>query len=86
MICGMPVIATRGTTLFEQAEEYGVAIECEEGNAKSLAEAILKAAEGFETMRASARDRVTTAGESFSVGYFRGLLEKNRQNHCQQNN
>ncbi|MCX6975822.1 MAG: glycosyltransferase [Verrucomicrobia bacterium] len=61
MICGMPVIATRGTTLFEQAEEYGVAIECEEGNAESLADAILKVAEGFEMMRVSARDRATSA-------------------------
>jgi glycosyltransferase involved in cell wall biosynthesis len=81
MICGMPVIATRGTTLFEQAEEYGVAIACEEGCAESLAEAILKVAEGFEMMRVTAKDRATSAGESFSVGYFRGLLEKNRQNH-----
>ncbi|MCX6975825.1 MAG: hypothetical protein NTZ94_16350 [Verrucomicrobia bacterium] len=44
----MPVIATRKTTLFEQAEEYGVAIECEEGNAESLAEAILKVVEDFK--------------------------------------
>ena len=81
MICGMPVIATRGTTLFEQAEEYGVAIECEEGSAESLAEAILKVVEGFEMMRVRARDRATSAGESFSVKYFEDLLEKNRQNH-----
>ena len=81
MICVMPVIATRGTTLFEQAEEYGVAIECEQGSAESLAEAILKVAECFEIMRVSAMDQATSAGESFSVGYFRGLLEKNGQNH-----
>ena len=81
MICGMPVIATRGTTLFEQAEEYGVIVGCEEGCAESLAHAILKVAEGFEMMRVSARDRVTTAVESFSVKYFEDLLEKNRQNH-----
>jgi glycosyltransferase involved in cell wall biosynthesis len=81
MICGMPVIATRGTTLFEQAEEYGVAIECEDGSAESLAHAILKVAEGFEMMRVSARGRATSAGESFSVKYFVDLLEKNRQNH-----
>ena len=32
-------------------------------------------------MRVSARDRVTTAVESFSVKYFADLLEKNRQTH-----
>ena len=56
-------------------------VGCEVGIAEKLAEAILKVAEGFEMMRACARARATSAGESFSVGYFRGLLEKNRQNH-----
>ena len=79
MLNGMPVIATRGTTLFEQAEEYGVFIGCEEGSAESLAEAILKAAENFEMMRVSAMQRSTTAAKSFSVGYFRDLLGRNGQ-------
>ena len=70
------MIATRGTTLFEQAEEYGVAIECEQGSAESLAEAILEVVEDFEMMRVKAMDRVTTAVESFSVKYFEDLLEK----------
>ena len=76
MMNGMPVIATRGTTLFEQAEEYGVVVGCEEGSAESLAEAILKAAENFEMMRVSAMQRSTTAAQSFSVGFFRDLLER----------
>ncbi|MCX6963544.1 MAG: glycosyltransferase [Verrucomicrobia bacterium] len=79
MMNGMPVIATRGTTLFEQAEEYGVVIGCEEGSAESLAEAILKAAENFEMMRVSAMQRSRTAAKSFSVGYFRDLLGRNGQ-------
>ena len=74
MICGMPVIATRRTTLFEQAEKYGVAIECEEGSAESLAKAILKVAESFNSLQASAMERATSARESFSVEYFRNLL------------
>ena len=56
-------------------------VGCEDGIAESLAEAILKVAEGFEMMRVSAKDRATSAGESFSVKYFEDLLEKNRQNH-----
>jgi glycosyltransferase involved in cell wall biosynthesis len=75
MMNGMPLIATRGTTLFEQAEKYGVVVGCEEGSAESLAEAILKAAENFEMMRVSAMQRSTTAAQSFSVGFFRDLLE-----------
>ena len=56
-------------------------VGCEEGFAESLAEAILKVVEGFEMMRVSAMDCATTAGESFSVKYFKDLLEKNGQNH-----
>jgi glycosyltransferase involved in cell wall biosynthesis len=76
MMHGMPVIATKGTTLFEQAEEYGVAVGCEEGSAESLAEAILEVIEDFEMMRFSARERATTAAKSFSMGFFRELLER----------
>jgi len=76
MIQGMPVIATKGTTLFEQAEEYGAAVGCDEGDAESLAEAILEVAENFEIMRVSAREKVDGAAESFSVSFFRELLEK----------
>jgi glycosyltransferase involved in cell wall biosynthesis len=74
MIKGMPVIATEGTTLFEQAEEYGVVIGCEEGDAESLAEAMLEMAERFGVLRASAEEKVDGAAESFSVGHFRDLL------------
>jgi glycosyltransferase involved in cell wall biosynthesis len=70
----MPVIATRGSTLFEQAEEYGVVIGCEEGDAESLAGAMLEVADRFEILRASAEGKVNAAAKSFSVGYFRDLL------------
>jgi hypothetical protein len=73
----MPVIATRGTTLFEQAEEYGIVVGCEEGNAEGLAEAMLEVAERFGVLRASAEEKVNSAAKSFSVGYFRELLAKN---------
>lgn len=76
MLHGMPVIATKGTTLFEQAEEYGVAVGCEEGSAQSLAEAILKVAEGFESLQTSAQKKASAAVQSFSVGFFRELLER----------
>jgi glycosyltransferase involved in cell wall biosynthesis len=81
MLNGMPVIATRGTTLFEQAEEYGVVVGCDEGDAESLAAAMLEVAGKFEAMRASAAEKVNAAAESFSVWYFRDLLARNGQNH-----
>lgn len=81
MMHGIPVIATRGTTLFDQAHEYGAAVGCEEGSAEGLAQAMLEVAEGFEKMRVSAMERATTAAKKFSVNYFRELLEKNEQNY-----
>lgn len=74
MLNGLPVIATRGTTLFEQAEEYGVVVSCEEGDAQSLAEAMLEVAERFEILRSSAEEKVNAAAASFSVVFFRELL------------
>jgi glycosyltransferase involved in cell wall biosynthesis len=81
MLNGMPVIATRGTTLFEQAEEYGVVVGCEAESAESLAAAMLKVAARFEVLRVSAEEKVNAAAQSFSVGYFRDLLARNGQNH-----
>jgi len=74
MMSGMPVIATKETTLFEQAEEYGVVLGCEDGDAESLAEAMLKVAARFESLRVNAEEKASAAAESFSVGYFRDLL------------
>ena len=76
MLKGMPVIASKGTTLFEQAEEYGVVVGCAEGNAESLAEAMMEMAERFGVLRASAEEKVDGAAQSFSVEYFRKLISK----------
>jgi len=53
---------------------------CEDGDAESLAEAMLKVAARFESLRVNAEEKASAAAESFSVGYFRDLLEI-RQNH-----
>jgi glycosyltransferase involved in cell wall biosynthesis len=76
MLNGMPVIAARGTTLFEQAEEYGIVVGCEEGNAESLAGAMLEVAESFESLRMSAAEKMNTAVGSFSVACFRKIVMK----------
>jgi hypothetical protein len=77
MMNGMPVVATRGTTLFEQAEEYGVVVGCEDGDAESLAKAMLEVAARFESLQTSAQEKASAAAESFSVGCFRDLLGRN---------
>jgi glycosyltransferase involved in cell wall biosynthesis len=74
MLNGMPIIATRGTTLFQQAEEYGEVVGCDEGCAESLAKAILEMAEKFEDMKFIAKNRTANAAESFSVKNFRESL------------
>jgi glycosyltransferase involved in cell wall biosynthesis len=76
MMHGMPVVTTKGTTLYEQAYEHGVVMCCEEGSAESLALAILEFAEVFAAMREAAEKKAEKAAESFSVGYFRKLLGK----------
>jgi glycosyltransferase involved in cell wall biosynthesis len=76
MLNGMPVIATKGTTLFEQSKEYGVVIGCDEGDAVNLAEAILEVAESFESLQTSAAAKMNAAVESFSVACFRKIVTK----------
>jgi glycosyltransferase involved in cell wall biosynthesis len=76
MLNGMPVIATRGTTLFEQAEEYGVVVGCEEEDADSLVEAMLDVTARIAMLRQGAAEKVKAAKQSFSVEYFRKLISK----------
>ena len=76
MLNGMPVIATRGTTLFEQAEEYGIVVGCEEGNAEGLAESMLEVAHNFQMLQTSAELKVHVAAENFSVACFRKIVMK----------
>jgi glycosyltransferase involved in cell wall biosynthesis len=74
MVNGLPVVATRGTTLAAQAEQFGALVPCDDGDAPSLAEAIGTLAAGFEGFQATARQRMPLAREHFSVAHFRALL------------
>ena len=76
MMSGMPVIATKGTTLFEQAKEYGTVVACDGADAKSLAEAIWNLVTDFERMQHEAHGKSEIARTNFSVKYFRELLIK----------
>lgn len=74
MLHGMPVIATEGTTLYDQANAHGCGLGCEEGSVEGLAKRILEAAANFETLQLSARAKIPDAERNFSVDCFRQLL------------
>jgi glycosyltransferase involved in cell wall biosynthesis len=78
LILGIPLIVTRGTTLWDQASRYGCATACEEESAESLAEAILALLDEYEEASRRAKDCRTEALRHFSVAEFRNrLLSKN---------
>lgn len=74
MVHGIPVIATRGTTLGEQARRYGACVPCSDGCFESLAIAIQAAESGHDPLRALAMEKIPSALAHFSVKEFRSLL------------
>jgi glycosyltransferase involved in cell wall biosynthesis len=78
MILGIPLVVTRGTTLWDQASRYGCAKACDEDSAESVAEAILALLDEYEEASRRAKDCRTGALRHFSVAEFRNrLLSKN---------
>jgi glycosyltransferase involved in cell wall biosynthesis len=78
MILGIPLVVTRGTTLWDQASRYGCAKACDEDSAESVAEAILALLDEYEEASRRAKDCRTEALRHFSVAEFRNrLLSKN---------
>jgi glycosyltransferase involved in cell wall biosynthesis len=78
MILGIPLVVTRGTTLWDQASRYGCAKACDEGSAESVAEAILALLDEYEEASRRAKDCRAEALRHFSVAEFRRrLVSKN---------
>jgi glycosyltransferase involved in cell wall biosynthesis len=78
MVLGMPLIVTRGTTLWDQASRYGCAKACDEDSAESVAEAILALLDEYDETSRRAKDCRIEALRHFSVAEFRNrLLSKN---------
>jgi glycosyltransferase involved in cell wall biosynthesis len=78
MILGIPLVVTRGTTLWDQASRYGCAKACDEDSAESVAEAILALLDEYEETSRRAKDCRIEALRHFSVAEFRNrLLSKN---------
>jgi glycosyltransferase involved in cell wall biosynthesis len=74
LVNGIPVVATRGTSLAQQAEEFGAVELCQDEQAENLAAAIETAEHGYEALVMRARARMEKARERFSVRCFRNLL------------
>ncbi len=78
MILGIPLVVTRGTTLWDQASRYGCAKACDEDSAESVAEAILALFDEYEEASRRAKDCRAEALRHFSVAEFRRrLVSKN---------
>jgi len=73
MMHDMPVIATHGTTLFEQAEEFGEVVGCEDGNAESLARAILEGYTKFNDFHEFTEFKKNVLTNHFSIANFKNI-------------
>jgi glycosyltransferase involved in cell wall biosynthesis len=71
MVNGIPVIASRGTTLAEQAQKFGAAILCEPDDSDSLADAIVQAVTHYEELKAKAAAMTNPSQAHFSIQHFR---------------
>ncbi|MBD2201180.1 glycosyltransferase [Calothrix sp. FACHB-1219] len=74
MVNGIVVIATDGTTLADQADEFGALVKCKNQDYVSLAQAIHYAVTHDRELKAQARDVVPRAQAHFSVEYFRQIF------------
>jgi glycosyltransferase involved in cell wall biosynthesis len=76
IVNGMPVIATRGTTLADQADKFGAAVLCEDDNVSSLVHAIYELERNFPSLKARAEERKISARQHFSVHEFRQVFSR----------
>jgi len=73
MVNGIPVVVACGTTLAEQAERFGAAIPCEDGDLASLVEAMHQAEQNYHALKEQAEKQKAAAREHFSVAEFRRI-------------
>jgi len=71
MTHGIPMVATHGTTLGDQANEFGAAVLCEDGDADSLVQAMVEMERNFQALKTKAKQRQASAQGHFSVREFR---------------
>jgi glycosyltransferase involved in cell wall biosynthesis len=74
MVQGLPVVATEGTTLWEQACQFGAATPCRDGDVDSLTDAIGELERRYVELRRQGDARVQLARDHFAVSTFRQTL------------
>lgn len=70
MVRGIPVVATRQTTLWEQTEKFGSGFPCELGDTDSVANAIRRSEENQTLILRKAAKKASIAAQHFSVPHF----------------
>ncbi len=70
MVNGLPVVTTRGTTLWDQASALGAAIPCAMDNFRSLATAIATAEKNWSRLKVEATSKMPQSRQHFSVEAF----------------
>ncbi len=71
MVRGIPVVTTQGTTLEEQAKEFGSAVFCNDEDVNSLVQKIHDMEQKFSALKELAEEKMSRAREHFSVSEFR---------------
>ena len=85
MVHGIPVVTTRGTTLEDQAKEFGAAVFCEDENVDSLVQAIREMEQHFLEKQQAAESKKTLVRNHFSVQQFRARFDSDSINALQSN-
>jgi glycosyltransferase involved in cell wall biosynthesis len=76
MVQGIPVVTTRGTTLEDQAKDFGAAFYGNDEEVESFVSAIQAMEQEFRGLKQQAERQKPFACEHFSVGEFRAILMK----------
>lgn len=76
MVYGTPFVATEGTTLWDQAGEFGAALACRDGDVESLTGAIRGLELNYAALRLQAEMRREEARAHFSVSAFRETFRR----------
>lgn len=74
MVHGIPVIASEGTTVWDQARKYGAGLPCREKDPESLLAAMRQMTLDFDDFARRAAQAAEGARAHFSVANFRRLL------------
>lgn len=71
LVNGIPVVVTGGTTLAEQASQWGAALLCDSEDVYSFVEAMGQMVQQQEKLRSRAKERMSMAQDHFSVANFK---------------